>query len=74
MSGIHDQESDVPVDMVIARGSVASLWYPKRSDLTTYWTGNCIFGNASYTVPSDNVETWSASFVGNGALTPTGFS
>jgi len=74
ISGVFDQDDDAQADMVVAQTSVTGLFYPKRSDLTTYYTGSCVFGSTSHTVPGDNVETWTADFVGHSTLTRTGFA
>lgn len=69
----HDQESKQLQDAAVAGVSVALLIYPKRSDLTTFYSGNAIFetdGSASMTA----AVAQSASFVADGDLTMTGFS
>ena len=60
--------------MVSGAGSVAVLLYPKRSDLTTYYSGNAIFTNFTHEVNADGVETTSADAEGDNTLTETGFS
>ena len=36
-----------------------------------YWTGSAVLTSASLTAPDGEIATWSASFVGDGALTKT---
>ena len=74
ISGIHDQDANNLQDMVSGAGTVAVLLYPKRSDLTTYYSGNAIFTGFTHDVNSDGVETTSADFEGDDTLTETGFS
>ena len=74
IEGVFDQESNTVVDMVVARAAVPVLLYPKRSDLTTYWAGSCIFESAPHSAPGDNVVGWTSDFSGDGELTSTGFS
>jgi hypothetical protein len=74
ISGIHDQDANNLQDMVSGGAAFAILLYPRRSDLTTYYTGNVIFSNFTHEVNSDGVETTSADFEGDDTLTETGFS
>ena len=74
IGGIHDQDANNLQDMVSGDGVVAVLLYPKRSDLTTYYSGNAIFTNFTHEVNSDGVETTSADASGDNTLTETGFS
>ena len=53
--------------------SVALLIYPDRSDTSSYYSGNAIFGVDSSGSTSSTVAR-NGSFVGDGTLTATGFS
>ena len=55
-------------------GAVQALKvYPKRTDLTTYWSGNAIFSLATSAGMGDAISE-SADFTGASDLTATGFS
>jgi hypothetical protein len=70
----HDQATKLLQDAATASIVVSLLLYPQRSDLTTYYSGNAIFSFDSHDVSVDAVESLTASFVGDGTLTLTGFS
>ena len=74
INAVHDQDSNYLYDMATAGVSVALLIYPKRSDLTTYWSGDAVFGGFSSTGDMDNMVSQSADFSGAGSLTATGFA
>jgi hypothetical protein len=59
--------------MATAGVSVALLIYPTRDTLTSYYSGNAIFGVDSSGSTSSTVAR-NGSFEGDGALTATGFS
>jgi len=69
----HDQDTKKLQDAAVARTAVVLTIYPDRADLTTFYTGSGIF---SYTTEgnSTSVVGQTANIVGNGTLTPTGFS
>jgi hypothetical protein len=73
VSGFHDQDSKPLQTAATAGVSVALLIYPKRSDLSTYYSGSAIFSFSSE-AGMDAAVGASADFVGNGALTMTGFA
>jgi len=69
----QDQDSKVIVTAATATVSVALLIYPDRADLTTYYSGNAFFGgNSAGNITS--LVSRGGDFVGDGALTATGFS
>ena len=74
ISGIHDQDANNFQDMINGADSVAVLLYPRRSDLTTLYSGDAVFGNFTHEVNSEGVETHSIDFEGDNTLTETGFS
>jgi hypothetical protein len=69
----HDQDTKKLQDAATASIVVALLLYPNRSDLTTYYSGNAVFG-FGHDVSVDAVSSQTADFVGDGTLTLTGFS
>ena len=54
--------------------TVALMIYPKRTDVTTYWSGNAVFGGFSSSGDLDNMVSESCDFAGSGSLTATGWS
>jgi hypothetical protein len=74
VNAVHDQDSKYLYTMATAGTTVALLIYPKRSDLTTYWSGNAIFSGFNSSGDLDNMVAQSADFSGSGSLTATGFS
>lgn len=69
----HDQDSKVLYDSAVAGEALALLIYPKRTDLTTYWSGDAIFSFGSSGDMGAGVGQ-TANFVGAASLTITGFS
>lgn len=73
IEAIHDQDSELLQDAAIATILVALLIYPDNTDVTTYYSGNAIFG-ASPEGSMDSPVTISSDFTGDDALTMTGFT
>lgn len=69
---MHD-DSKVITNAAVAGTSVALLIYPKRADLTDYFSGNAIFG-ASMGGGSGSAVGRDGDFVGDDTLTIAGFS
>ena len=75
IGGYHEQDSKRLQDAAVARIAVALLIYPKRSDLTTYYSGNAGFDfDSSAEAEGGGPVACSASFEGDSTLTMTGFS
>ena len=74
ISASHDQDGKQLFTALTTDGSVALLVYPKKSDISTYYSGNAIFGGTPTTGPLEALVTQNADFVGDGALTATGFA
>lgn len=75
IAGYHEQDSKRLQDAALAGIAVALLIYPKRSDLTTYWSGSAGFDfDSSGEAEGGGPVVASATFEGDGTLTPTGFS
>ena len=73
ITALADQASQVLFTAAAYDGTVALLIYPDSTDITTYYTGNAIFGfGASADMTSAIGRT--ADFTGDGALAATGFS
>lgn len=54
--------------------AVALLIYPKRSELTDYYSGNAMFGGMTGDGSTSSAVNRNGSFTGDGALSMTGFS
>ncbi len=74
INAVHDQDSKWLYSAATAGTTVALMIYPKRSDVTTYWSGNAIFGGFSSSGDLDNMVSQSSDFSGSGSLTATGFT
>ena len=73
ITALADQATKVLLDAASFDGTVALLIYPDSTDITTYYTGNAIFGfGASADLTSAVGRT--ADFTGDGILTGTGFT
>jgi len=70
----HDQDSKVLQNVAIAGTTYPLLIYPKRADLTTYYSGNAVFTEAGSEAGMDSAVGMTCAFAGAGALTPTGFT
>lgn len=73
VAGFHDQDGKTLQTAATAGVAVALLIYPKRTDLSTYYSGSAIFSFGSEG-GMDAAVGASADFVGDGALTLTGFA
>jgi len=71
---VHDQDAKLVQDCVNSRATQTVILYPKRSDLTTYYTGSAVFSEFGHTVDRDSIEGITVSFAGHSTLTPTGFT
>lgn len=69
---LHD-DSKIITNAAVAQVSVALLIYPVRSELGDYFSGNAIFG-ANMGGGATAAITRDGDFVGDGALTITGFA
>lgn len=70
----HDQDSQYLYNAVTAGTTVSVLVYPKRSDLTTYWSGSPIFTGLRSSGDVDGMVGQTADYTGSGSLTATGFA
>jgi len=70
----HDQDTKYLYDAAVAATSVTLKIYPKRTDLTTYWSGSAIFSGFRSSGDTGGLATQTADFTGAGSLTATGFS
>lgn len=72
ITALHDQATKVLFTAAAYDGTVALLIYPDSTDITTYYTGNAIFGFGSSADMSSAVGR-TADFTGDGELAATGF-
>lgn len=72
VNAYHKNDSKLIFDAALAT-QVSLLIYPDRNTLTSYYSGNAIFG-ASSDGNTTSVVNRNGSFTGNGALTATGFA
>lgn len=73
LGAVHDQDAKKIQDAVVATIAVALLIYPDRGDISTFYNGSAIFGFSSDASVAA-VVSQAATFLGDGALTLTGFS
>lgn len=75
IGGYHEQDSKRLQDAALARISVALLIYPKRTDLTTCYSGDAGFDfDSGGEAEGGGPVTCNATFEGDSTLTPTGFA
>ena len=73
ITALHDQATKVLYTAAAYDGTVALLIYPDSTDISTYYSGSCIFGFGSSGDLSSAVGQ-TADFTGTGTLAATGFS
>lgn len=74
INAVHDQDSKYLYNAATSGANVALMIYPKRTDLTTYWSGSAVFGGFSSSGDMDNMVSQSCDFSGAASLTATGFA
>jgi len=74
VAGYHDQDSKQLQTAATAGVAVALLIYPKRTDLTTYYSGSAVFSFSSDGAVGAGPVTGGSNFVGDGELAMTGFA
>ena len=73
IAALADQATKVLFTAASFDGTVALLIYPDSTDITTYYSGNAVFGfGASADLTSAVART--GDFTGDGELTATGFT
>jgi len=73
LGAVHDQDAQKIQTAAVAGEDVALLIYPDESDTTTLYSGRAIFSFGTET-GTDSAVMQSSDFVGDGALSITGFS
>jgi hypothetical protein len=73
ITALHDQETEYLYSAATQNAVAALLIYPKRSDLTTYWSGNAVVSFRA-NADTDGLVGHSIDFSGAGSLTSTGFA